>query len=51
MLRYGSSCSAIQVPRGVYHTCRCIEEGSVIFECKNGVYAPLGNEDILKSLL
>lgn len=47
MLRYGSSCSAIQVPRGVYHTCRCIEEGSVIFEAKDRAYDPVTTEDFL----
>lgn len=47
VLRYGSSCSAIQVPRGVYHTCRCLEPGSVIFEAKDRPYDPTGTEDLL----
>lgn len=42
---------AMSVPVGQWHALESLEEGSVIFECKNGVYAPLGNEDILKSLL
>ena len=48
VLRYGSCCSAIQVPRGVYHTCRCLEPGSVIFEAKDRAYDPDGTEDLLE---
>lgn len=47
ILRYGSECAAIQVPRGVYHTCRCLEPGSVIFEAKDRPYDPVGTEDFL----
>ena len=47
VLRYGSNC-AIQVPRGMYHTCRCIESGSVIFEAKDRPYDPNLTEDFLK---
>ena len=47
-LRYGSDCCAIQVPRGVYHTCRCLESGSVIFEAKDRAYDPVGTEDMLE---
>lgn len=35
VLRYGSECAGVQVSRGVYHTCRCLERGSVIFEAKD----------------
>jgi cupin fold WbuC family metalloprotein len=37
----------IQVPVGQYHTCVCLEDGSVIFEAKNGPYEPIGPADIL----
>ena len=47
VLRYGSDCCAIQVPRGMYHTCRCLEPGSVIFEAKDRPYDPKSTEDIL----
>ena len=46
-LRYGSQCTAIQVPRGVYHTCRCLEPNSVIFEAKDRAYDQKLTEDIL----
>lgn len=48
VLQYGSPCCAIQVPRGVYHTCRCLEPGSVIFEAKDRPYDPVGTEDLLE---
>lgn len=48
ILRYGSECAAIQVPRGVYHTCRCLDPGSVIFEAKDRPYDPERTEDFLK---
>lgn len=47
ILRYGGPCQGIQVPRGVYHTCRCIEPGSVIFEAKDRPYDPQKTEDLL----
>ena len=47
-LRYGGPCPGIQVPRGVYHTCRCLEPGSVIFEAKDRPYDPVETEDFLK---
>ena len=42
----GSS-PAIHVPMGQYHTCRCLESGTVIIEFKNTKYDPEGTEDLL----
>ena len=36
----------IQVPMGVWHTCRSLESGSVILEFKNAKYDPLHTEEI-----
>ena len=47
VLRYGSDCCMVQVSRGVYHTCRCLEPGSVIFEAKDRAYDPEKTEDFL----
>lgn len=47
-LRYGGPRPGIQVPRGVYHTCRCLEPGSVIFEAKDRPYDPERTEDLLR---
>jgi cupin fold WbuC family metalloprotein len=39
---------AINIPIGQWHTVRALESGTVILECKDGKYEPLGDEDILK---
>ncbi len=38
---------ALNVPAGQWHTVKALESGSVILECKEGAYEPLGDEDIL----
>jgi len=47
ILRAGGECPAIQVSKGVFHTSVCLEDGSVIFEAKDGAYKPISPEDIL----
>ena len=37
----------LSVPVGQWHALESLEEGSVIFECKDGAYQPLSAEDIL----
>ncbi len=37
----------VNVPAGQWHTVRALESGSVLLECKDGMYEPLGPEDIL----
>ena len=39
---------ALNIPAGQWHTVRALESGTVILECKDGAYEPLGEEDILK---
>ena len=39
---------AINIPAGQWHTIRSLESGTVLLECKDGKYEPLGEEDILK---
>ena len=39
---------AINIPAGQWHTIRSLESGSVLLECKDGKYEPLGEGDILK---
>lgn len=41
--RYG-----IHIPAGQWHTLEVLESGTVIFEVKDGPYAPLGEEDVLR---
>ena len=38
----------MSVPVGQWHALESLEEGSVIFECKDGAYHPLSAEDILE---
>ena len=37
----------VNVPAGQWHTIRALESGSVLLECKDGPWEPLGPEDIL----
>lgn len=39
---------ALSVPAGQWHSLVCLESGSVLFESKNGIYKPLGPEDIME---
>jgi len=43
----GGPVAAISVPAGQWHTVRALESGTVLLECKDGKYEPLGDEDIL----
>ncbi len=38
---------ALNIPIGQWHTVRALESGTVILECKDGPYEPLGEGDIL----
>lgn len=38
----------INIPIGQWHTIRALESGTVLLECKDGAYEPLGDEDILR---
>ena len=44
----GSAKVGMSVPVGQWHALESLEEGSVIFECKDGAYQPLSAEDILE---
>lgn len=39
---------AVNIPIGQWHTVLALESGTVILECKDGPYEPLGPEDILR---
>ena len=39
---------ALNIPAGQWHTVRALESGTVIMECKDGVYEPTNPEDILQ---
>lgn len=42
-----SDCVALNIPIGQWHTVEVLESGTVILECKDGPYEPLGEGDIL----
>ena len=38
----------LNVEKGRWHSLECLESGSVLFECKDGAYEPLGEGDIMR---
>lgn len=38
----------LNIPSGQWHSLRSLESGTVLFEAKDGRYAPLSEDDILK---
>jgi cupin fold WbuC family metalloprotein len=43
----GGPVPALQIPLGQWHTVEVLDSGTVILECKDGEYEPLGEEDLL----
>ena len=41
-------CVALCIPIGRWHTVEVLESGTVILECKDGAYEPIGPEDIME---
>ena len=37
----------LNVEKGRWHSLECLESGSVLFECKDGAYAPLGEAEVM----
>ena len=48
LMEVGGDCPALQIPAGQWHTIEAIESGTVIFEAKDGAFAPLSEKDIMK---
>lgn len=48
LMEVGGDCPALQIPAGQWHTIESLETGTVIFEAKDGAFAPLRDEDIFK---
>lgn len=46
-LRPGGLVSLINIPAGQWHTVKALETGTVLLECKDGPWEPLGEENIL----
>lgn len=43
----GGDCVALCIPIGQWHGVEVLESGTVILECKDGAYEPLGEEEIM----
>ena len=43
----GGDCVALNIPLGQWHTVEALESGTVILECKDGVYHPLDEDEIM----
>lgn len=40
--------NVLNVPIGQWHSLKSLESGTILLECKNGPYEPLGEEDIMR---
>lgn len=38
----------LNIEKGQWHSLKCLESGTVLFEAKDGAYEPLGVEDIME---
>ena len=47
LVEAGGDICGLSVPMGQWHSLECLETGSVILECKDGVWEALGEEDLL----
>ena len=45
LMEVGGNCPVLQVPAGQWHSIEVLDSGTVIFEAKDGPYAPLGGNE------
>jgi cupin fold WbuC family metalloprotein len=48
LMEVGGDCPVLQIPAGQWHSIESLETGTVIFEAKDGAFAPIGEDDILR---
>ncbi len=48
VIKAASTCPIFVVPAGQWHNSEALENGTIIFESKDGAYVPLGPKDIIK---
>ena len=48
IMEAGGECPMAQVEAGRWHSLEVLEEGTVVFESKDGTWEPLTDEDIMK---
>ena len=44
----GGPCVGLNIPLGQWHGVDVLESGTVILECKEGAYEPLGEEEVMR---
>lgn len=47
VLRADGEPRALNIPKGVWHTLECLEPGSILFETKDGAFAPRRECDVM----
>ena len=47
ILKAGKEPSAMNIPKGVWHTLECLEPGTILFEAKDGAFEPRREEDTM----
>jgi len=47
-LQPGGECVALNIPIGQWHSVEVLESGTVILECKDGAYEPIGPADVME---
>ena len=47
LVEAGGDICGLCVPMGQWHSLECLESGSVILECKDGPWEPLGANDVM----
>ena len=47
LMEVGGDCPVLQIPAGQWHGIEVLESGTVIFETKDGPYAPLTEDDLM----
>ena len=47
ILKAGGNCIGCNIPAGQWHNLECLESGTVLFESKDGAWAPLAESDTL----
>ena len=47
-LRFGKGIPMLVIPKGAWHNLECLEPGTIIYESKDGAYAPMTSDDIME---
>lgn len=47
VLKAGKEPSAMNIPAGVWHSLKCLESGTILFEAKDGAFEPRREEDTM----